>query len=170
MIGDDRQMGYLLTDYLYQKLDLKRVGIIRASNRYGRFGVRKFVDSSRRLGHPIILEMAYPVGSEDFSLQLERLQQEDLDGDRPLGRCRRTAPDILNQMRARGMKQPFFACDRCLSDEFLQIAGSNAEGVDLRLSLEPGPQRRAARSRSARRSGNASATSRRPMPRTPTTA
>jgi ABC-type branched-subunit amino acid transport system substrate-binding protein len=36
---------------------------------------------------------------------------------------------FLNQMRARGMKQPFFACDRCLSDEFLEIAGKNAEGV-----------------------------------------
>ncbi len=128
VIADDRQMGYLLTNYLYKKLDLKRVGVIRASNRYGRFGVRKFVDSSRRLGRPIILEMAYPVGSKDFSLQLDRLQQEGLDaivhwGDAPDG------ASILNQMRARGMKQPYFACDRCLSDEFLRIAGSNAEGV-----------------------------------------
>ena len=128
VIGDDRQMGYLLTRYLYNKLGMKRVGVIRASNRYGRFGVRKFVDSSRRLGHPIILEMAYPVGSRDFSLQLDRLQQEDLDavvhwGDAPDG------AQILNQMRAAGMKQPYFACDRCLSDEFLQIAGKNAEGV-----------------------------------------
>jgi ABC-type branched-subunit amino acid transport system substrate-binding protein len=128
VIGDDRQMGYLLTNYLYKKLDMKRVGVIRASNRYGRFGVRKFVDSSRRLGRPIILEMAYPVGSQDFSLQLERLQQEGLDaivhwGDAPDG------ARILNQMRARGMKQPYFACDRCLSDEFLRIAGRNAEGV-----------------------------------------
>ncbi len=90
VIGDDRQMGYLLTNYLYKKLDMKRVGVIRASNRYGRFGVRKFVDSSRRLGRPIILEMAYPVGSQDFSMQLERLQQENLDaivhwGDAPDG-------------------------------------------------------------------------------------
>jgi ABC-type branched-subunit amino acid transport system substrate-binding protein len=32
-------------------------------------------------------------------------------------------------MRARGMKQPFLACDRCVSDEFVRIAGENAEGV-----------------------------------------
>ncbi len=27
------------------------------------------------------------------------------------------------------MKQPFFACDRCASEAFLEIAGKNAEGV-----------------------------------------
>jgi branched-chain amino acid transport system substrate-binding protein len=136
VIGDDRQMGYLLTNYLYKKLNLKRVGVIRAGNRYGRINVRKFVDSSRRLEHPIILEMAYPVGSKDYSLQLERLQQEDLDavvhwGDAADGAL------ILNQMRSRGMKQPYFACDRCLSDEFVQIAGHNAEGVTCVFPWNP---------------------------------
>ena len=28
-----------------------------------------------------------------------------------------------------GMKQPFFCCDRCLADEFVKIAGKNAEGA-----------------------------------------
>ena len=50
VIGDDRQQAYLLTDYWYRKLNLKRVAIIRASNRYGRFGVREITDSARRLG------------------------------------------------------------------------------------------------------------------------
>ncbi len=53
-IGDDRQMGYLLVDYMYRKLDLKRVGIIRAVNRYGRFGVREIKDGSRRLARPVV--------------------------------------------------------------------------------------------------------------------
>ncbi|MBN1846279.1 MAG: ABC transporter substrate-binding protein, partial [Sedimentisphaerales bacterium] len=51
-IGDDRQMSYLLVDYLYRTLRLQRVGIIRASNRYGRFGVREIRDGSRRMGFP----------------------------------------------------------------------------------------------------------------------
>jgi ABC-type branched-subunit amino acid transport system substrate-binding protein len=37
--------------------------------------------------------------------------------------------NILKQMRAMGMDQPFFACDRCASDEFLELAGPDAEGV-----------------------------------------
>jgi branched-chain amino acid transport system substrate-binding protein len=127
-IGDDRQMGYLLVDYIYRKRGFTRVGIIRASNRYGRFGVREIRDGSRRLGHPIIMEMAYQVGAEDVSLQLERLKESDVEAIVHWGDAEDGAY-ILNQMREMGMDQPYFACDRCASDEFIEIAGSNAEGV-----------------------------------------
>ena len=135
-ISDDRQQGYLLVDYLYRKLGLERVGIIRSSNRYGRFGVREIHDGSRRLGRPIILEMAYDLGIDDFSLQLERLQEANVQaivhwGDAPEGAL------ILNQMRAMGMAHPYFACDRCLSDEFVELAGANAEGVICTSPWDP---------------------------------
>jgi len=127
-ISDDRQQCYLLADYLYRKLNFKRVGIIRASNRYGRFGVREIRDSSRRLGNPVPVEMAYTLGTKDFSLQLERLANSGVEAVVHWGDAADGA-HILNQMRARGMTQPYFACDRCLLEEFVQIAGSNAEGV-----------------------------------------
>jgi len=127
-ISDDRQQAYLLADYWYRKLGLQRVAIIRASNRYGRFGVREVKDSSRRLGHPTPIEMAYKVGQTDFSLELERVAAVRPDavvhwGDAVEGAL------ILNQMRAMGMTQPFFGCDRTVSDEFVRLAGDNAEGV-----------------------------------------
>ena len=127
-IGDDRQMSYLLVDYIYRKLKHKRVAIMRSSNRYGRFGVREVKDGSRRLGCPIILEMAYELGLEDFSLHLERIKEANVEavvhwGDAPEG------ARILNQMREMGMNQPYFACDRCVSEEFVEIAGPNAEGI-----------------------------------------
>ncbi len=127
-ISDDRQMGYFLVDYMYSKLGLKRVGIIRSSNRYGRFGVREVRDGSRRLGHPVALEMAYKLGLDDFSLHIGRLKQADVEAIVHWGDAVEGAK-ILNQMRALGMDQPFFACDRCLADEFVEIAGENAEGV-----------------------------------------
>jgi len=127
-IGDDRQMCYLLSDYLYDKLKLNKVGIIRSSNRYGRFGVRQLRDSSRRVGHPVPVEMAYQLGTEDFSLHLDRIKRAGVDAVVHWGDGRDGAM-ILNQMRASGMKQPFFACDRCASDEFVKEAGPNAEGV-----------------------------------------
>ncbi|MGD2107745.1 MAG: ABC transporter substrate-binding protein, partial [Phycisphaerae bacterium] len=135
-IGDDRQMGYLLTDYIYRKMDYRRVGIMRASNRYGRFGVREVRDTSRRLKRPIVLEMAYRVGGDDFTLQLERLNASKLDAVVHWGDAEDGAR-ILNQMRAMGMKQPFFCCDRCVSDEFVEIAGSNAEGVICGFPWDP---------------------------------
>jgi branched-chain amino acid transport system substrate-binding protein len=135
-MGDDRQQAYILGDYLYRKLELKRVGVIRASNRYGRFGVREFKDSARRLGRPVPVEMAYKVGQAEFSLELERLQKAKLDAIVHWGNATEGAL-ILNQMREMGMKQPFYACDRCLSDEFLQLAGDNAEGVICAFPWDP---------------------------------
>ena len=127
-IGDDRQQNYLLLDYLYRKQGLERVAIIRASNRYGRFGVREIKDGSRRLGQPVVIEMAYPVGGEDFSLQIDRIAAAEpqaiihwgdgVDGAR-----------ILNQIRERGLEQPFFCSDRCVTDEFVTLAGDHAQEV-----------------------------------------
>ncbi len=127
-ISDDRQMGYLLVDYLYRKMGYQRVGIIRASNRYGRFGVREVRDGSRRMERPVTLEMAYRLGETDFSLQLERLAATHPDAIVHWGDAVEGA-EILNQMRKMGMNQPFFGCDRHVSDEFVEKAGSNAEGV-----------------------------------------
>lgn len=127
-IGDDRQMGYLLIDYIIRKMDHKRIAIIRASNRYGRFGVREVRDSARRLKRPVLIEMAYKVGSTDFSLQLERLIATKPDAVVHWGDAQEGAL-ILNQMRRLGMTQPFYGCDRTVSEEFRAIAGANAEGV-----------------------------------------
>jgi len=135
-IGDDRQQGYLLVDYMYKKLGFKKVGIIRSSNRYGRFGVREVLDGSRRLARPVPIEMAYALGLEDFSLQLERLKAENVDAIVHWGNADDGAR-ILNQAREMGMKQPFFACDRCLTDEFVEIAGKNAEGVVCAYPWDP---------------------------------
>jgi branched-chain amino acid transport system substrate-binding protein len=138
-IGDDRQQSYLLADYLYRKLDLRNVGIVRASNRYGRFGIREIRDTSRRVQRPIATEMAYRVGDEDFSLQLSRLDEAQVDSVVHWGNAEDGAR-FLNQMRARGMKQPFFACDRCASDDFVKIAGPNAEGVVCAYPWNPDRQ------------------------------
>ncbi|MCK4660398.1 MAG: ABC transporter substrate-binding protein [Phycisphaerae bacterium] len=135
-IGDDRQQSYLLVDYLYRKLGYTRVGIIRASNRYGRFGVREILDGSRRLSNPIILEMAYQVGAADFTLQLERLKATNCEAIVHWGDATDGAA-ILNQMREMGMDHPYYACDRCVSDEFLEIAGDNAEGVMCGYPWDP---------------------------------
>ena len=124
-IGDDRQQNYLLLDYMYRRQGYKRVAIIRASNRYGRFGVREIKDGSRRLGHPIALEMAYPVGGEDFSLQIDRLAEAKPEAIVHWGNAADGAR-ILNQLRERGLDQPFFCSDRCVTDEFVNLAGDHA--------------------------------------------
>jgi branched-chain amino acid transport system substrate-binding protein len=127
-IGDDRQQSYLLIDYAYRKMGYDKVAIIRSSNRYGRFGVREVRDSARRMGKPVPVEMAYKVGQDDFSLEIERLDKSKVDAIVHWGDAVEGAK-ILNQMRARGMKHPFLACDRNAHPDFVRIAGKNAEGV-----------------------------------------
>ncbi len=128
VISDDRQQAYLLIDYMIRKQGYRRIGIIRASNRYGRFGVREVKDSCRRLGRPVVIEMAYKLGQDDYSLQIERLREARLDAVVHWGNAREAAV-ILRQMRQMGMDQPFFASDRAVSPQFTALAGEHAEGV-----------------------------------------
>ncbi len=127
-ISDDRQMGYLLSDYLFRKMNYNKVGIIRSSSRYGRFGVREIRDSARRLGRPITLEMAYPLGDEDFSLQLQRLRDAGSEVIVHWGNGEAGAK-ILSQMRSMGMNQPFYGCDRHVTDSFLKNAPEDLENA-----------------------------------------
>ena len=135
-ISDDRQQSYILIDYAYRKMGYKKIGIIRSSNRYGRFGVREVRDSARRLEKPVPVEMAYKIGQKDFSLELGRLKAAGVDAIIHWGDAVEGA-EILNQMRAMGMKQPFLACDRCLSQEFVDAAGENAKGVICASPWDP---------------------------------
>jgi ABC-type branched-subunit amino acid transport system substrate-binding protein len=127
-INDDRQQNYLVLDYLFRKMKFERVAILRSTNRYGRFGVRKIRDGARRLGHPIVMELGHKVGTTDFSLQLDRIGESKPDAIVYWGDAE-DAANALNAMRARGWTQPVIFCDRAVSDKFVQIAGKNAEGV-----------------------------------------
>jgi len=87
-IGDDRQQAYILIDYLYRKLGYEKVGVIRSSNRYGRFGVREVLDGSRRLKRPVPIEMAYDL-ARTLSVRLEfvPIQRERLEDQVNAGDC-----------------------------------------------------------------------------------
>jgi ABC-type branched-subunit amino acid transport system substrate-binding protein len=111
-----------------RKMDYKRPCIIRSSNRYGRFGVREIRDGCRRLGRPSVIEMAYKGGAESFDMQLDRIAEYKPDVIFHWGNGADGAR-VLNAIRARGWKQPFLTCDRAVTEEFVQIAGDNAEGV-----------------------------------------
>jgi len=73
-ITDDRQMSYLLADYVFGTLELTRVAALRANNRYGRMSIDEFRDAATRLGHPFLVELNYQLGDTDFEPQLERIK------------------------------------------------------------------------------------------------
>jgi ABC-type branched-subunit amino acid transport system substrate-binding protein len=133
---DDREQYQTLARRIYTELGLKRVAVLRSSSRYGRFGLGKFLDASRRLGHPVVMEQVFQPGDTDYSKQLRVIRSSRADavllvGDEP------EAATILKQMRAAGLEQHVFGAYRTLGDALLAEAGDAAEGFEAVYPYDP---------------------------------
>ncbi len=135
-IQDDRVQSYTLARRIYSDLGLKRVALLRVNERYGRFGVIKFRDASRRLGHPLIIEQKFAPGDVDFSRQLRVIQDSGVDAI-VLWTDAAPAGMILKQMRAMGMRQPVFGAARVVGEDLLRLAGGAAEGLEAVYPFDP---------------------------------
>jgi ABC-type branched-subunit amino acid transport system substrate-binding protein len=135
-LQDDRVQSYTLARRIFSELGLKRVAILRVNNRYGRFGVPKFRDASRRLGHPVVIEQKFLPGDTDFSRQLRVIQDSRADAIL-LWTDQAPAARILKQMRELGMKQRVFGSYRTLGPELLAAAGPAAEGFEAVFPYDP---------------------------------
>ena len=136
-IQDDRVQSYTLARRIYTESGLSRVALLRVNERYGRFGIVKFKDASRRLGHPVVIEQKYQPGDTDFHHQLSVIQDSDVDAI-VLWADQAPAGNILKQMRKMGMKQPVFGAYRVYGEETLRIAGAAAEGLEFVFPYDPG--------------------------------
>jgi len=135
-LGDDRVQCYTLARRIYTELGLKRVAILRVNNRYGRMGVPKFRDASRRLGHPVVIEQKFMPGDTEFSRELRIIQDSRADAI-VLWTDEAPAAMILKQMRAMGMKQRVFGSYRTLGPDLLAEAGPAAEGFEAVFPYDP---------------------------------
>ena len=133
---DDREQYLTLARRIYTERGLKRVAVLRSSSRYGRFGLGKFLDVSRRLGHPVVMEQIFQPGDTDYARQLRVIRSSRPDAvllvaDEP------EAAAILKQLRAAGMKQRVFGEFRTLGDTLLAQAGDAAEGFEAVYPYDP---------------------------------
>ena len=135
-IQDDRVQGLTLARHIYGELGLKRVALLRINSRYGRFGVIKFRDASRRLSHPVVIEQKFMPGDEGFARQLKVIQDSRTDAI-VLWADEIPAAQILKQMRSLGMKQRVFGAYRTLGPEMLKEAGTAAEGFEAVFPYNP---------------------------------
>jgi branched-chain amino acid transport system substrate-binding protein len=135
-IQDDRVQGYTLARHIYTELGLKRVALLRVNDRYGRFGVIKFRDASRRLGHPVVIEQKFLRGDTDFRRQLQVIEDSRVDAivlwtDIP------QAAMILQEMQELGMKQRVFGSHRSIGEELIKVAGPAAENFEAVYPYDP---------------------------------
>ncbi|MBZ5547161.1 MAG: ABC transporter substrate-binding protein [Acidobacteriia bacterium] len=135
-LQDDRVQGYTLARHIYTELGLKRVALLRVNDRYGRFGVLKFRDASRRLGHPVVIEQKFMRGDTDFRRQLQVIQDSRVDAI-VLWTDIGPAAAILQQMQELGMKQRVFGSHRTIGDELIKLAGPAAEGFEAVFPYDP---------------------------------
>ena len=135
-IQDDRVQSYTLARRIYTDRGLQKIALLRVNDRYGRFGILKFKDASRRLGHPVTIEQKYMPGDTDFRRELRIINESGADGIVLWGDAA-PAGNILKQMRAMGMKQPVFGSFRTLGDDLLSIAGESAEGLEAVFPFDP---------------------------------
>ena len=139
-IADDRQMAYTIAYHVYRERAFRRVAILRADNRYGRFGVGEFRTGSVRMKRPPPMEINYEVAhaylNPDFGLQIKRLKQVGPDAV-VLWADAEAGAYLLRRMREAGLAMPVYACDRVLDPRFLEIAGEAAEGVVAAVPYDP---------------------------------
>lgn len=135
-ITDDRQMCYVLADFVFKQLGLERLALIRQSSRYGRTNVDEFRDAATRLGHPLVIELAYIEGEDDFRSRLEQIKALDVDGVVTYGNARESAL-ILKQMREMGMDQWFIGSDRMVTRDFIETVGPSHGKVVAGYPYDP---------------------------------
>ena len=138
-LQDDRVQSYTLARRIFSELGLQKAALLRVNDRYGRFGVLKFKDAARRLGHPVMMEQKYEPGATDFRRQLRIIKESDADAVVLWGDAA-PAGTILKQMREMGMKQRVFGSFRVLGDDMLRIAGKLG-GRDLESPIPFDPTR-----------------------------
>ena len=136
VIGDDRQQAYLLTDYWYRKLGLKRVAHHPFEQPLR--PLRRARDPRQRKAPaaPDPHRDGLQGGAEGLRARAERIKNANPDGVVHWGDAVEGAL-ILNTMREMGMTQPFFGSDRTVNEEFAKIAGKNAEGVVAAFPWNP---------------------------------
>jgi branched-chain amino acid transport system substrate-binding protein len=135
-IQDDRVQSYTLARRIYSDLGLKRIALLRVNERYGRFGVFKFRDASRRLGHPVVIEQKFEPGTTDFTRQLQIINDSNVDGI-VLWADAAPAGMILGQIRAMRMTQPVFGSARVVGDDLFRTAGNAVEGLEAVYPFDP---------------------------------
>jgi ABC-type branched-subunit amino acid transport system substrate-binding protein len=136
VISDDRMQCYVLAKYAYEARGWERVAVFRYNGRYGRVGTKEFREASRRLGHPVPIEVKFNNGESDFSDRLKAIQRVEPDAVFVWGNAEESAR-IVRQMRELGMNQPVLGSDRLTDPRFLEIAGDAAEGVVAASPWDP---------------------------------
>jgi branched-chain amino acid transport system substrate-binding protein len=128
-IAPDDDQGKLASDFATDKLGAKKIAILHDKGDYG----KGFADFSKQFIEQggkaeIVLFEGITPGAMDYSAVVQKIRREDADAV-IFGGYHPEASKLVSQMNKKRMKIPFIGPDGIKGDGFLEIAGSDAEGV-----------------------------------------
>jgi len=135
-LSDDNIQAEELAKYTTSNLKLRRMAIIHDSNKYGSEGARTYRLTAGKLGQSIIANESYDGGTLNFKNQLAKIKQANPDGLLIWGLFEESAL-IARQAREMGISIPIFGPDAMAISSFLDIAGSNGEGIVVTFPFNP---------------------------------
>jgi branched-chain amino acid transport system substrate-binding protein len=133
---DDRQHGYRLAELVVKEQGHRRIALLRTNDRNGRVGVKTFVDSVRRLGHPVLQEMRFLPGAKSFETQVARIKAAGPDAVILWGEPE-DAGRAAAALRKGGVTVPLYGPERVFGPAFLAAAGGAAEGMTITYPFDP---------------------------------
>ncbi len=125
----DTVQGEQAAAYLYNTLGLRRIAVLHDGGAYGQGLAEVVRDQFAGLGGEVVDFSAVTPGETDYSAPLAGIAANDPDG-LFFGGYYAEAAVIANQMGVAGLEDVvFFSDDGTYGQNFIELAGENAEGV-----------------------------------------
>ena len=129
-IAPDDAQGELQAQFVAEQLGVGSVAILHDGGDYGK-GLADFSQAALEAGYPdieIALYEGVTVGAVDYSAIVNRVAASGAEAV-IFGGYHPEASKLVGQMRTQGIEIPFVSGDGVKDESFIDVAGSNAEGV-----------------------------------------
>ncbi|HWR60977.1 MAG TPA: ABC transporter substrate-binding protein, partial [Clostridia bacterium] len=124
----DPQYGEIMADYAYNKMGIRKVGILyEVSSDYSSGITQNFTSSFKKLGGTITAAEAYKQGDVDFRAQLAKLNQSNPEA-LFLPMTYKELGLATKQARSLGMQHKFLGPDCWMNNDLFSVAGDAIEG------------------------------------------
>ncbi len=134
---NDNTQGGVAANYAYKTLNLKKAVVIHDKQAFGQGVAEQFAKLFQSLGGTVTSINGITHGDTDFSAVVTKIKGEAPDSIY-FGGTQVDGGLLLKQIRAQGMKQPFFSDDGLYDPGFISTAGADiAEGSYITFNLPP---------------------------------
>lgn len=127
-IAPDNDQAKVAVDFIGDKLSLKTLAILHDKGAYGQGFADLVKEFAEAKGIEVLLYEGVNPGAPDYSSVVNKIQNTNAEGV-VWGGYHPEASKIVQQMRDKGMKQPFISDDGVKDNTFIEVAGKYAEGV-----------------------------------------